>query len=65
MDMIAMIEKELGKKAIIDFQPMQLGDVPESFADIEKSNEKLNFVPQISINEGIPKFIKWYIDYNS
>ncbi len=43
---------------------MQMGYVPESFADIEKSNEKLYFIPQISINEGIPKFIKWYIDYN-
>mgnify|MGYP001169516104 CR=1 FL=1 len=64
MRMIGLIEKEIGKKAEIDFQPMQPGDVPESFADIEKSNEKLYFIPQISINEGIPKFIKWYIDYN-
>ena len=63
MDMIALIEKELGKKAIIDFQPMQLGDVKESYADIEKSCEKLNFSPQISSNEGIPMFIKWYKKY--
>jgi UDP-glucuronate 4-epimerase len=64
MDMIALIEQNLGKKAIIEFLPMQPGDVPESFADIEKSNEKLFFFPQISIDKGIPKFIKWYKDYN-
>ena len=64
MDMIALIEQNLGKKAIIEFLPMQPGDVPESFADIEKSNEKLIFSPQISIDKGIPKFIKWYKDYN-
>ena len=43
---------------------MQPGDIAESFADIEKSNEKLIFSPQISIDKGIPKFIKWYKDYN-
>ena len=59
-----MNRKRTGKKTIIDFKPFHRGDVPESFADIEKSNEKLYFIPQISINEGIPKFIKWYIDYN-
>ena len=45
MDMIALIEKELGKKAKIDFQPIQPGDVPESFADIIHSQEKLGFKP--------------------
>jgi len=63
MDMIALIEKELGEKAIIDFQPMQPGDVKESFASINYSTEKLGFLPQISISTGIPKFIDWYKSY--
>lgn len=64
MNVVHLIEENLGKKAEIDFQPMQLGDVKESYADIEKSNEKLNFIPQMSLKEGVPKFIKWYKDYN-
>ena len=63
MDMIGLIEKELGKKAIIDFKPMQPGDVYESFADIKYSMEKINFKPKTTINEGIPNFIKWYKEY--
>jgi UDP-glucuronate 4-epimerase len=64
MDMIALIEKVLGRKAKIDFQPIQPGDVKESFADIKKSSKKLNFSPQISIGKGVPRFIKWYKKYN-
>ena len=60
MDMINIIEKELNEKAIIDFKEMQPGDVKQSYADIDKSKEKLNYIPKISINEGIPKFISWY-----
>ena len=64
MDMISLIEKEVGKKAYIDFQPMQLGDVQETFADIDYSTKKLNFYPKVSIKEGIRKFINWYNQYN-
>jgi len=63
MDMIGLIEKELNKKAIIDFQPMQPGDVPESFADISHSEHLLGFNPKTNINKGIRKFIKWYKNY--
>ena len=64
MDMINIIEHELDKKAIIDFKEMQPGDVKQSFADIDKSKEKLNYSPKISINQGIPKFINWYKNYH-
>jgi len=64
MDMIALIEKELNKKAIIEFKPMQPGDAQESFADIVKSQEKLNFIPKTTINVGIPNFINWFKSYN-
>tara|TARA_B100000575_G_scaffold27000_1_gene18243 strand:- start:52003 stop:52959 length:957 start_codon:yes stop_codon:yes gene_type:complete len=64
MDMINIIENELNEKAIIDFKEMQPGDVKQSYADIDKSKEKLNYIPKISINEGIPEFISWYINYH-
>ena len=64
LDMIGMIETELGKKAIIDFQPMQPGDVKESYADIDLSREKLGYDPQTPICIGIPRFIDWYKEYN-
>lgn len=63
MDMISLIEKELGQKAIIDFQPMQPGDVKESFADIKYSQQKLNYFPYTSIDSGIPKLINWFKEY--
>ena len=65
MDMIKIIETNLDKKAHIDFQPMQPGDVPESFADIDRSIKKLNYNPKIDIESGIPLFIDWYNSYTS
>ena len=63
MDMISIIEDNLDKKAIIDFQPIQPGDVIESYADIEYSKEKLGYFPKTSIKDGIPNFINWYKEY--
>ena len=60
MKVISLIEKELGKKAIIDFKPMQEGDVKESFADIDHSINKLDYSPKTSIDKGIPALIEWY-----
>ena len=60
LDFIKTIENKLNKKAIINFQPMQSGDVKETYADISESEKKLGFKPKISIDEGIQKFIKWY-----
>ena len=65
MDMIKIIETNLNKKAHIDFQPIQPGDLLESFADIEKSIEKLDYNPKIDIESGIPLFIDWYNSYTS
>jgi len=60
MYMIELIEKYIGKKAILDFQPMQPGDVPESFAEIDKSVDMLGYTPQTNIDAGIKHFIDWY-----
>ena len=58
--LIELIETALGKKATIDRQPMQPGDVPVTYADISKARRLLNYDPQIKIEEGIPKFVDWY-----
>ena len=60
IDMINLIEDELGKKAKINFLPMQPGDIKESFADINYSKKNLGFNPKTNLDEGIPMFIKWY-----
>jgi len=62
-DFIAQIEKALGKKAQMIMAPMQPGDVPATFADIESSTRELGFRPSIPISAGIPKFIAWFQDY--
>ena len=63
MDIIHTIEGCLEKKAEIDFLPMQPGDVEISYADIKESKEKLGFLPKVSYQEGIPRFIDWYKEY--
>ena len=58
--LIELLEKNLGKKAIIDRQPMQPGDVPQTFADISKAREFLGYNPQTKIEAGIEKFVEWF-----
>ncbi len=60
---VECVEKELGRPARKNLLPMQPGDVPETFADIEKSRRLLGFDPQVKIEEGIHRFIAWYKDY--
>ena len=64
MEMVGLIESEIGKKAEIQFEGMQLGDIRSTFADIEHSKQKLNYIPTTKIVEGIPKFIDWFKKYN-
>lgn len=59
-DLIALLEENLGKKAVIERKPMQPGDVPVTFADISKAKELLNYNPTTKIEEGIPKFVEWF-----
>jgi len=65
MDVVRIIEQKLGKKAEIDFRPMQPGDVTESFADIDKSVKILGYKPITNVDKGIKYFIKWYKGYFS
>ncbi|PCI21367.1 protein CapI [Candidatus Wolfebacteria bacterium] len=60
---IQCIEEELGKKGKRNYLPMQAGDVPESYADIQKAKEKLGFEPKTNIETGIKNFLNWYKRY--
>ncbi len=63
MDYISTIEKELGKKAVINFMDMQPGDVKETSADISKARKLLGFNPKVDVQEGVKRFVAWYRDY--
>lgn len=63
IDFVRLIEKELGRKAEIEFKPLQPGDVPETHADITAIAELTGFQPQTKIEDGIPQFIAWYKDF--
>ena len=63
--LIELIELSLGKKAVIDHQPMQPGDVPITFADVSKAKQLLGYSPRTKIEEGIPKFVKWFVESRS
>ncbi|HUZ72443.1 MAG TPA: NAD-dependent epimerase/dehydratase family protein [Stellaceae bacterium] len=61
---IAVLEQALGRTAEKCLLPMQPGDVPESFADIEDSRRDLGFEPTTPIDIGIGNFVRWYKDYH-
>ncbi len=63
MDFIAELERQLGIKAEIDFQPMQPGDVKETIADIKESIKDFGFVPKTNIADGLKNFVAWYKEY--
>ncbi len=63
IDFIETIEKHLNKKAIINFLPMQKGDVLETFANIDDAKNVFGYQPKININTGVLNFVNWYKDY--
>ena len=58
--LIELLEDALGRKAIIDRQPMQPGDVPLTYAEISKARKLLGYDPQTKIEQGLPKFVEWF-----
>jgi UDP-glucuronate 4-epimerase len=64
-DFIALIEQLLGRTAERHLLPMQPGDVPDSFADIEESRRDLGFEPKTPISVGLPIFINWYKEFHN
>jgi UDP-glucuronate 4-epimerase len=62
-DFIAEIERAVQRKAKIQLEPMQPGDVAATYADIEASRRDLGFEPRTPIAVGVPKFVEWYKDF--
>ncbi|HVG15995.1 MAG TPA: GDP-mannose 4,6-dehydratase, partial [Chitinophagaceae bacterium] len=60
-ELVEAVEEVVGKKAIINRQPEQPGDVPRTFSDISKAKRLLNFEPKTGLKEGLKKFYDWYL----
>jgi len=63
MHLIETLEKALGKEAIKNFLPMQPGDVPATWADVDDLQADVGFKPSTPIEEGVSHFVQWYRDY--
>lgn len=59
--LIELIEAALGRKAVLDRQPLQPGDVPITYADIAKARAQLGYHPRVTIEQGIPLFADWFL----
>ncbi len=63
LNLIELLEKNLMKKAIKEFLPMQPGDVQKTWSSIKLINRLTNFKPEVSIEEGVSNFVNWYLNY--
>jgi UDP-glucuronate 4-epimerase len=63
LDCIAMLEECLGRKADMDFLPMQPGDVTSTMADVSELERAVGFRPRTPLREGIARFVEWYREY--
>lgn len=64
MKIIAILERECGRKAEMEMLPMQLGDVHRTYADIEAIKRDLGYQPTTPVETGVPAFVRWYKDYH-
>jgi UDP-glucuronate 4-epimerase len=60
---VELIEREIGKSALLEYAPLQAGDVPETVADCTLAERELDFLPRVSIEEGIKRFATWFRMY--
>lgn len=60
MELVRLLEEQLGKKASIQYLEEQPGDVPETWADLTKARKLLGYVPRTDIREGLQRFVEWY-----
>ena len=60
-ELVQIIEKTLGKSAILDRQPEQPGDVPATFADVSRATAELGYQRRVPLAEGISRFAEWYL----
>jgi len=59
-ELVAAIERATGRKMLLDRQPMQPGDVLVTYADVSKARERLGYLPQTPLAEGLERFVAWY-----
>ncbi len=64
LEVVRLLEEKIGKKAIRELVPMQPGDVPATFADVDDLMRDVDFKPATPIAEGIGRFIEWYRSYH-
>ncbi|HET9122585.1 MAG TPA: NAD-dependent epimerase [Acidiferrobacteraceae bacterium] len=64
MRYIEVLEECLGKKAIIEYLPMQDGDVPSTVADVSALTQATGFAPATTVEEGVSRFVRWYLEYH-
>ena len=64
MRMVGLLEQATGRTAAYDFQPMQAGDVKDTFADISAIQRDFSFEPSTTIDEGVPRFVEWFKRYH-
>jgi UDP-glucuronate 4-epimerase len=63
MHVVSILEKEFGRRATTEMLPMQPGDIPATYADVEDLYSDIGFRPSTTIEDGIAQFAKWYRDY--
>ena len=63
MHMIELIERCLGRRAEKRMMPMQAGDVPATYADVDDLVRDVGFQPSTPLEVGIPRFVEWYREY--
>ncbi|TAJ96380.1 MAG: NAD-dependent epimerase/dehydratase family protein [Reyranella sp.] len=64
LDVIALFEKALGRKAVIELKPGEPGDMQETAADIDSTTRDFGWTPKVTVEQGIPLFVDWFKEYN-
>ena len=60
---IGALEKALGKKAKMNLLPLQPGDIPDTYADVDDLVEQFDYKPATRVEEGVARFVDWYRSY--
>jgi len=63
LDYIRRLEQCLGREAVMDLLPLQPGDVPDTAADVSELQRAIDYAPQVSVEEGVDRFVRWYREY--
>ncbi len=63
MRYIAILENELGQKAVVEMMPLQPGDVPDTASDVSSLSAQINYKPQVDVEQGVANFVEWYRSY--